>query len=176
MEKFNIPYEYMSDAFMARLGPILGRKGVFARIKLNSVNGDHLKEHFRWNRAVHDASGDMRVRLINWYSMLSLMTHGSKSDSLASVIDSLCEAMRNVQSVLYIYERVYSEKVHDRVKRYIFHFNRASSDGQMKARLYRRVRHLVAQKHMDKLSELYYKKQLSDVIEMFTRAMTSPDA
>lgn len=174
-EKFNIPYECMSDRFMECLYHVLGRQRVFGAIKLNTVNGDHLKEKFRWNRLVHHESPRMRVNIIHWYVSLSMLVHAAHSESLASIIGTLCDAMKRVETTLYIYERVYDTPVQEKVKDYLSRFNRALGNYGARSALYRSVRASVADRYMEKLSSLYYEKTVEEVIDMFVGATATDD-
>lgn len=174
-EKFNIQYEYMSERFMQRLNEVLKRRNVFGIVKLNTINGDHLKQDFLWNDVVHSESANLRAQLIHWYVSITIFINGVNMEALESVIETVCSAMKRVESTMYIFERKYQFGVHESVKRYTRRFNDSLASNASRQLLLQSVRRVVTQRYANKVFEIYYDdKSIEDVMAMFSYGQCAP--
>lgn len=174
-EKFNIQYEYMSEQFMKLLNEVLKRRNVFGIVKLNTINGDHLKQDFVWNDVVHSESANLRAQLIHWYVSLTIFINGANLEALESVTETVCAAMQRVASTMYIFEKKYQVGVHDSVKRYTRKFNDSLASNGSRRRLNQSVRRVTTERYANKVFEIYYDdKSIEDVMSMFSYGHCAP--
>jgi hypothetical protein len=168
MEKYNIPYEYMTDRCAKCIYAVIKRPHAFGETKLNMATSDHEKLYFKWNDVLDAHSSSFRCSIIHWYLCTSIFTSSVSSSGLYDVIETVCSAMQQVEHYMYIYERQNNMRVHAEVKAYIREFNDKSKNYKNRGRVYCAARLSLSDCYLDKISNLYFDRSIDEVLDMFT--------